>query len=96
MTALGLASVFAHTTIAAYIFWRRAGHAPAPRVQHEIDHRFYRRRYEAVLTLAAFSAVVRGEVELGHHCRRLLDVAHGALEPQQVWLWLPAQDRGRD
>ena len=58
------------------------------RVQAVIDRRLYRRKYDAVRTLAAFGANVRDEVELGVLTERLLGVVDETLQPEQVSLWL--------
>jgi hypothetical protein len=58
------------------------------RVQAFIDRRFYRRKYDAARTLAAFSNSVRDEVELGRLAERLTEVADETLQPETVSLWL--------
>jgi hypothetical protein len=65
------------------------------RVQAIIDQRFYRRRYDARQTLAAFSEVVRNEVELDNLSNELLGFIRETLQPAEVTLWLkPAEDKG--
>jgi hypothetical protein len=58
------------------------------RVQAFIDRRFYRRKYDAAQTLAAFSNSVRDEVELGRLAERLTEVVEETLQPESVGLWL--------
>ena len=58
------------------------------RVQAFIDRRFYRRKYDAARTLAAFSNSVRDEVELGRLAERLTEVVDDTLQPESVTLWL--------
>ena len=58
------------------------------RVQAFIDHRFYRRKYDAARTLAAFSTSVRDEVELGRLNEYLTQVVEETLQPRSVTLWL--------
>jgi hypothetical protein len=60
-------------------------------VQAFIDRRFYRHKYDAAQTLAAFSNSVRDEVELGRLAERLTEVVDETLQPETVSLWLKVQ-----
>jgi len=65
------------------------------RLQDLIDRRFYRRKYNAELALAAFAAAARSETDLERLSARLGTTVMETLQPEQVSLWLqPEKERG--
>lgn len=65
-------------------------------LQRVIDRRFYRSKYDAARTLAAFSVTLRNEVDLDQLREELLVVVQETMQPTQVSLWLrPTEHDGK-
>jgi ABC-type taurine transport system ATPase subunit len=67
------------------------------RVQTVVDHRFYRRKYDATRTLEQFASQIRDEVELHRLTAGLVTVVRKTMQPTHASLWLrspvPSQPR---
>jgi hypothetical protein len=79
----GSAAVAASTLIAAALFspLRR-------RVQHAVDRRFNRARYDAEHTVTEFAGRLQDAVDPDAVRADLADVVQAALEPTHVSVWL--------
>jgi hypothetical protein len=66
------------------------------RVQDGIDRRFYRHKYDAEQTLAAFAAGLREEVDLDQLSARLISVVEETMQPSSISLWLARSDNKRE
>jgi hypothetical protein len=65
------------------------------RLQAIIDRRFYRRKYDAVRTVATFSSTLRNEVDLTQLSEHLMTVVEETMQPASVSLWLRSSSRER-
>lgn len=62
-------------------------------LQKVIDRRFYRSKYDAARTLAAFSATLRNEVDLQQLSEQLVAVVQETMQPSSISLWLRQPER---
>ena len=65
-------------------------------IQNTINRRFYRRKYDAVKTLAAFSVTLRNEVDLNRLREQIVAVVEETMQPAHVSLWLSAPKRSSE
>lgn len=66
------------------------------RIQTGIDRRFYRSKYNAVLTLSGFAQFARDEVNLETLVDELAAVVAKTVQPAQVTIWLAEGHAGGD
>jgi hypothetical protein len=59
------------------------------RVQHAVDRRFNRERYDAEAVVAAFTGRLRQNIDLDIVRADLVGVVHEAFQPAHVSVWLP-------
>ena len=58
------------------------------RIQQFVDHRFYRRKYDAVQTIHDFSSRLRQETDLDELRADLLDVIQQTMQPAHASVWI--------
>ena len=89
LTFSSSAAVAASTLVAAALFnpLRR-------RVQHAVDRRFNRARYDADQVAAAFAARLKDTVDLGSVRDDLTGIVSRALEPAHVSVWISGRQGG--
>ena len=58
------------------------------RIQRAVDHRFYRRAYDATQTLDAFTGRLRDQIDLDSLHGEVLRTVESTVQPRHVSLWL--------
>ncbi len=60
------------------------------RIQHVVDRRFYRAKYDVEHVLLGFSGTLRDQIDLDALQSEVLGVVHTAVQPRHASLWLRA------
>lgn len=89
---LTVATVLSTLSVAGLFFPLRS------RVQRAVDRRFFRRKYDAAQTLAAFGATACELTDLEQLVNKLVGVVDETMRPEHLSLWLrplarPAENR---
>ncbi len=66
------------------------------RLQATVDRRFYRSKYDAERTLAAFASTLREQVDLPDLTAHLLNAVNETMQPVQASLWLRRSERSAE
>lgn len=64
------------------------------RIQHRLDRRFDRRRYDAQQTVREFGALLRDDLATSRIAARLSEAVVATVAPRSVGVWLPAELSG--
>ena len=89
LLATGVLGLRTPVAVAAATLAAAAPFSPVRRrVQHRVDRRFNRARYDADQTVAAFAARLKDAVDLDAVQDDLAGVVHQALEPAHVSVWI--------
>ena len=92
--ATGVLPVKAPVSVAAATLAAAALFNPLRRrVQHAVDRRFNRTRYNAEMVVASFTARLRQTVDLDTMQAELLSTVHHAFQPAHVSIWSAAKGR---
>lgn len=92
-TVIGQSGAFAVTLSTLAV---AAGFQPLrARIQHAVDRRFYRAKYDAARTLDEFTGRLREQVDLDALNVELLEIVSATVHPRHASLWLRSSDRTR-
>ena len=93
LLATGVFGLHTPVAVAAATLGAAALFSPVRRrVQHRVDRRFNRARYDADQTVAAFAARLKDAVDLDAVRDDLASTVHQTLEPAHVSLWISQRD----